>query len=358
MIRKILPYILVFSCGFVEGQDAQFSQFYANPLYHNPAFTGEAGLTRFATTARNQWPDLTKGFTSYTFSVDSPIGETNNAVGVQVLRDDQFRNLLTNSASVLFSKTLYSIKEKHSLTLGSKVGWVFQNYGDLSNLKFADQFQATSSTISLSNSNDPLSNFPLSKDIRSWNYFDASFGAIWRFSDQTESLPYTWAGFTANHLQQIFSNRNAQNNNALKPLLGLQFGRKTEININTPWENGRGNEDKREESFSWTVFARKQGNNYQLDAGINVVCTPIILGAWYRNMPINRFKGKSQRDALVFIAGFQYGHFLFEYSRDATISTLSGAVNGANEITIWYGLDAFIDLGGNPRKRQLRCSNF
>ncbi len=352
MIIKLFPLLLMLTFGLVKGQDAQFSQFYANPLYHNPAFTGEAGLTRFATTARNQWPDLTKGFTSYTFSVDSPIGESNTSIGFQALRDDQFKNLLTNSASVLLSGRLPF--ETVDITFGSKVGWVFQNYGDLSNLKFVDQFQATSGSINLSNSNDPLS-----KQFRSWNYFDASFGAIWRFSNQMDKLPYTWAGFTASHfLEQMFSNRNVQNNNILKPLFGLQFGRKTEININIPWENGLGNDANREESFSWTVFARKQGNNYQLDAGINVVCTPFILGAWYRNMPFNRFKGKSQRDALVFIAGFQYGRFLFEYSRDATVSSLSGAVNGANEITIWYGLDAFIDIGSNSRKRQLRCSNF
>ncbi len=353
MTQRLIIVLLFLVNIFAEGQDAQFSQFYANPLYHNPAFTGEAGLTRFITNARNQWPDLTKGFTSYAFSVDSPIGESKNSLGFQAVRDDQFNTLLTNSAAILFSRYMPSKKEKVSLTLGSKVGWVFQNYGDLSNLKFADQFQATSSTINLTNSNDPLS-----KSFRSWNHFDATFGAILRYSKQIDKLPYSWAGISINHLQKRFFNRNKQDDNALKPLIGLQFGRKSEININTPWENGYGNETRREESLTWSVYARKQGTNYQLDAGINLVCTPIIFGVWYRNMPFHRFSGKSQRDALVFIAGYQYGRFLFEYSRDATVSSLSGAVNGANEITIWYGLDAFIDLGNNSRKRQLRCSNF
>lgn len=336
-----------------NAQDTQFSQFYANPLYHNPAFAGEAGLTRFATTARNQWPDLTKGYTSYSFSVDGPLGQGNSSWGVQVIRDNQFATLLTNSGSAFYSQTLHSKKEKHSLTFGTKVSGVFQQYGDLQGLKFADQFQVTSSSINIVNSNDPLR-----QSYRSWNYFDTSLGAIWRFSKQIEQLPYTWAGVSVQHIQQLIFNRNGQDNNSIKPLIGLQVGRKTELNVNTPWENGMGDESKREESLSWTVYARKQGKNYQMDAGLNFICTPIILGVWYRNLPLRRFAGNSQRDALVLIVGFQYGRFLFEYSRDATISSLSGAVNGANEITIWYGLDAFIDLGGNSRKRMLRCSNF
>lgn len=349
-------FILIFMVCHVflaNAQDVQFSQFYANPLYHNPAFTGEAGLTRFATTARNQWPDLTKGYTSYSFSVDGPIGEGSSAWGVQFIRDSQFSSLLTNSGSVFYSKTLVSKKEKHSLTFGTKVSGVFQNYGDLQNLKFADQFQATSSGINVANSNDPLK-----QPSRSWHYFDASFGAIWRFSNQIEQLPYTWAGVSIQHIQQLIINQNGINTNSLKPLIGLQVGRKMEINVDTPWENGMGDETKREESLAWTLYARKQGTNYQLDAGINFICTPIILGVWYRNLLLRRFAGNSQRDALVFIAGFQYGRFLFEYSRDATVSSLSGAVNGANELTIWYGLDAFIDLGGSSRKRMLKCSNF
>ncbi|WP_417266065.1 type IX secretion system membrane protein PorP/SprF, partial [Brumimicrobium sp.] len=46
-------------------QDPQFSQFYANPIYLNPAFAGSHGCPRFAVNYRNQWPALSGTFVTY-----------------------------------------------------------------------------------------------------------------------------------------------------------------------------------------------------------------------------------------------------------------------------------------------------
>ncbi|NDE62667.1 MAG: type IX secretion system membrane protein PorP/SprF, partial [Cyclobacteriaceae bacterium] len=36
-------------------QDIQYSQYYANPIYLNPAMTGSTGMTRLGVNFRNQW---------------------------------------------------------------------------------------------------------------------------------------------------------------------------------------------------------------------------------------------------------------------------------------------------------------
>ena len=42
----------------VNAQDAMFSQFYANPLYLNPAFAGSNVCPRISLNFRDQWPSM------------------------------------------------------------------------------------------------------------------------------------------------------------------------------------------------------------------------------------------------------------------------------------------------------------
>ncbi|WP_417266527.1 type IX secretion system membrane protein PorP/SprF, partial [Brumimicrobium sp.] len=46
-MKKILLFIFsIIIIGEVHAQDPQFSQFYANPIYLNPAFAGSHGCPR------------------------------------------------------------------------------------------------------------------------------------------------------------------------------------------------------------------------------------------------------------------------------------------------------------------------
>lgn len=58
-------------CKEVQAQDPLFSQFYANPLYLAPSFTGAGNKgTRVALNYRDQWPAVPRAFTTYSFSFD------------------------------------------------------------------------------------------------------------------------------------------------------------------------------------------------------------------------------------------------------------------------------------------------
>ena len=62
---------LIITCAFLtiqlgaNAQDPTFTQFYANPLYLNPAFAGSNGCPRFALNYRNEWPQLTGNYVTY-----------------------------------------------------------------------------------------------------------------------------------------------------------------------------------------------------------------------------------------------------------------------------------------------------
>ena len=52
------------------GQDVQYSQYYANPIYLNPAMIGSTSMSRVGFNFRNQWPALDQTFLAYTAYFD------------------------------------------------------------------------------------------------------------------------------------------------------------------------------------------------------------------------------------------------------------------------------------------------
>ena len=62
MKRYILTLAGILGLMQSYAQDLHFSQFYAAPLYLNPAFAGTAGGPRFILNYRNQWPGINNAF--------------------------------------------------------------------------------------------------------------------------------------------------------------------------------------------------------------------------------------------------------------------------------------------------------
>ena len=75
----------------VFAQDPEFTQFYANPLYLNPAFAGTGRCPRIIMNYRNQWPELgdgpNGGFVTYGISYDQHIEKLHGDMKLQVLQE-------------------------------------------------------------------------------------------------------------------------------------------------------------------------------------------------------------------------------------------------------------------------------
>ena len=74
-MRKTFYIVFLFTsailfCKAGLSQDAGFSQFYANPIYLNPALTGNRSNPTLSLNYRNQWPSLQSSFTTYAASWD------------------------------------------------------------------------------------------------------------------------------------------------------------------------------------------------------------------------------------------------------------------------------------------------
>jgi len=84
LLKYIRNTILVFVfLGFrvASSQDISFSQFYANPLYLNPAFSGSVGIPRIALQYRDQWSGFGNAFTTYSAAFDMPVKKLQGGIG-------------------------------------------------------------------------------------------------------------------------------------------------------------------------------------------------------------------------------------------------------------------------------------
>src|SRR5271156_4441203 len=88
MYKSVLVLVLMLLAGgTVTAQDPQFSQFYAAPLYLNPAFAGSTQQGRVGMNYRNQWPANDANFTTISAYADFYIEDKNSGVGAFLPRD-------------------------------------------------------------------------------------------------------------------------------------------------------------------------------------------------------------------------------------------------------------------------------
>ncbi|MEO1253500.1 MAG: PorP/SprF family type IX secretion system membrane protein, partial [Bacteroidota bacterium] len=89
-MKKSLSYVLVILVSLVSyAQDAQYSQFYSNPLYLNPAFAGTGQDTRLVMIHRIQWPNLPQAFSNSTASIDYNASNINSGFGFMITNDQE-----------------------------------------------------------------------------------------------------------------------------------------------------------------------------------------------------------------------------------------------------------------------------
>jgi len=81
--------MLVLATGGGMAQDPAISQFYANPLYMNPAMAGVEGSAKVYLGYRNQWPGATQPYSTYHASYEQFLEKLQGGIGVHVINDRQ-----------------------------------------------------------------------------------------------------------------------------------------------------------------------------------------------------------------------------------------------------------------------------
>jgi len=335
-MKKPVILFFIFSSVQAFAQDPEFSQYYAAPLYLNPAFTGTTNDHRFIANYRNQWPAVAQGYTTTAFSYDFNLHELNSGFGFLATQDQAGSASMRSTQFNFLYSYKWRVSSKWVISSGLNFGYASRSI-DFNKLLFADQFQlGTSSTVPTSD--------PTLSTAGNAHYFDFKAGG----------LAYNrnfWFGFAANHINQ--PNRSLINQYAYVPMKLTVHG-----GVRIPLYSGAFKKP-RIPVLSPSFVYKRQANFQQLDLGAYLLYDPIVFGLWYRGIPVSKNADNSpSQDAVVVILGFQFNRIEIVYSYDVTVSPLGPASGGAHEIALKYHHEIPERQKSRKREKFLPCPSF
>ncbi|MES2591205.1 MAG: type IX secretion system membrane protein PorP/SprF [Bacteroidota bacterium] len=273
-------------------QDPEFTQFYANPLYLNPAFAGTARCPRICLNYRNQWPGISGTYITYSASYDQHVDAVSGGLGLLVTNDVAGKGTLTTTnVSGIYSYQL-NLTPRFSLKFGAQATY-FQKRIDWSKLTFGDMIDAKKGFV-----------FDTHEEQKLKNKSNVDFSAgILGYSKRC------FIGFAVHHLNEP--------DEGLLDVSRLPMKLTTHAGITLPLGD-KGNET----SISPNILYQKQQNFQQLNLGLYVNKRSIVGGLWYRN-----------QDSFIIVIGLQQPLFKIGYSYDVTVSKLTNATAGSHELS-------------------------
>jgi type IX secretion system PorP/SprF family membrane protein len=305
--------------------DPQFSQFYAAPLMVNPGYTGSIAEHRLIFNGRIQWPSLPQAYQTMAFSWDMWRPELRSGFGLQVLTDK------AGSAGLRYTTARFNYSYKiimngWVLSPGLYFGYSLQSF-DANKLLFGDQLDFGQGGL-------PGSQDPNVAKLNNVQFFDTGVGFLMYNSK-------TWFGASVYQLNEP----NAS-------LIDLESKWPMRINVHggvrLPIYGDR-YRTTMVSSLAPSFLYRYQGGTHQLDVGVQYMVAPVVVGLWYRGVPVMTSpNGGNSNEALIFSMGLIFDYFEFGYSYDFTISELSARTGGAHEISLQY------EFGFAPRARQVK----
>jgi type IX secretion system PorP/SprF family membrane protein len=302
-----LPVIVLLCTLNVKGQDPEFSQFYANPLYMNPAFAGTSEFPRAVANYRNQWPKNGNTFVTYNFSYDNYVKSMKGGLGFQMLYDREL-NGVVNSVNTAFFYS-YHIKAGDQLffTGALQAGFIFKQF-NTSGLIFPGMIDQGTGNI--------IDYYPLPVEDGQKIFPDFSFGMAGQSKD-------FYFGAALHHLTQ-------PNQSIIE---GDQVGRlpmKVTLHAGAKLHEFHRMLFSRDFTLSPNLVYQQQGSFKQLNFGIYMIEKWMTFGAWYRNNLSVR------PDAAIAMVGYTSPKFQLGYSFDFSLSNTSSYSYGSHELSMIF----------------------
>ncbi|GGF49505.1 PorP/SprF family type IX secretion system membrane protein [Echinicola rosea] len=327
MIKKLTIVLLALTLAFgsSKAQDFQYSQFYAAPLYLNPAMAGSTELTRIGANYRKQWPGLSNDFTAYSAYMDHYSFDMNSGVGIAV---NSFResnqNINTSDISLFYAYNL-QFADTWNFRFGGQAA-IVKRSAVLDNLIFGDQINLFSQTVA-PNTLDQIPNF------EPYSYLDISFGAL-------VNNDVFFFGMAAHHVNQPrLSFFPGENQHHLPLKFGVHGGYSFPLGSNYQWGSQFDNQ------ITLLASYKQQGPFKQLDLGTQLLYGKVIGGFGYRGIPGTQ--NSPNHDSIIALLGVKLeSGFVIGYSYDYQLSPIGSQTKGAHEISFRY-----LFLWGNPKDR-------
>ncbi|HEU4717336.1 MAG TPA: type IX secretion system membrane protein PorP/SprF [Bacteroidia bacterium] len=306
--------LLASAADALHAQDPEFTQFYANPLYLNPALAGSKICPRFNLSYRAQWPGIYGTYSTIGASFDKYAYKVKGGIGVTVVEDRAAKGTLNTTGVGLIYAPVVPLGKDISVSAAIQAGY-WQKTVDWSKLTFGDQI-------------DPHSGFNLltqepSPQTQREGDFDLGAGLL--FSSRN-----FYAGGAVHHILE-------QNESFLGGSSPLPRKYTLHAGGMIPLTHDRYEGDS---YISPNILYQKQGDFQQLNIGLYAKKDAIVGGLWYRG-----------NDSFIMLIGIEAGQLHLGYSYDVTVSKLSNASAGSHEVTMGYQMSC------KPPKKKYRPVN-
>lgn len=310
---------LFFYCvipGIAWGQDVQYSQYYANPIYLNPALVGSTGMTRLGVNFRNQWPALDQTFIAFTAYVDHYEERWNSGFG-----------LIFQGVNESFTGTNWSevgLAYSYRLQLGANSFIQAGMQGSFISRDASDGGIIYGSDLDV---NTGVTPDPTSEIQRLVRTMDSHAGIVYYGRK-------VWLGAAVSHLLQPNISYLVGGTSRLPRKISLHGGYRFELvpGYTTDYLTNA----KQDRSLSVGFNYKQQGQFSQLDLGAEVYFEPLAFGLWYRGLPMKY--GFPNHESLVTMVGIGLNSGLdVGYSFDFPISSFGlGRSGGSHELSVRF----------------------
>lgn len=351
-IAIIISIVLAMAGLRIQAQDAMFSQYYANPLYLNPAFAGTNVCPRLAFHFRDQWPSMPGTFMTYTASYDEHFDKISGGVGVLLFGDRAGAGGIINTyqASAMYSFKL-KVTRNFNMRFALQATYELRQL-DWNSLTFPDMIDPKFGFIYQTSEHQP--------DKLKIHSFNLSAGFI-------GYTPHLFFGLAAHHIAPLggqngfYDSLNVQKSYEYLPVkwtahIGANFDLIRKSNIDHSFGDV---------SISPNFIYQHQQNFNYFSEGCYLNFYPFTVGLWLRHGLT--YKGNVQNgtthddqyyhnmDAFIVMFGLEYEWIKAAYSYDVTIGRLAKQTGGSHEVSLQFMLPC-----PNKRKviKDLSCPSF
>jgi type IX secretion system PorP/SprF family membrane protein len=323
--KGVMVMVSLFIIGNAQAQDPQFSQFYASPIYLNPAFAGSAVCPRMVLNFRDQWPSITGTFVTYSAAYDQHFEKLSGGLGLIFMGDRAGQGTInTNSVSAMYS---YKIDVSRKFSMRAALQATYQQKSlDWDKLTFGDMIDPHYGFVYATNEQRP--------GTVTKGYADFSAGIL----GYTENF---FGGIAVHHLTE--PEEGFISISKLPRKLTAHAGYIFDIR-----RKSRRNRSISDISISPNIMYQQQMKFQQLNYGFYFNRYPFVAGLWFR-------QNFQNSDAFIILFGVQQESFKFGYTYDLTVSKLTNVTGGAHEISFMY---QFKCPDKKRRVRAINCPSF
>lgn len=305
-MKKILIITLVLIVYESYCQDVEFSQYYANPLYLNPAFAGSDEYARISLNYKTVLPTSFGDYNTYSASYDKYYEGLSGGVGFQIMNDKQAQGVINDLGFSLLYSYHAQLKKRWSIATGFRLGYNMKTLNS-SGLVYPDMIDPV----------DGISNSGMESEIYQKSlYFDFSFGMLTWYENY-------FGGFSIDHIT--------------KPQISLgsddpgPIGRKYTIHggVEIPIYNDL---HRVHMTMSPNLIFQMQGASSKINLGVYLNKNYLTSGVWLKTNTDFNFT------ACVLMFGYVTDYSTFAYSYDVPfyLGGLSGVISGSHEVTFLY----------------------